>query len=901
MPPKPRGPSVRSARGDRSNEPGISAILARLNEDESPSKVYFRNLIATTRTDLVTDEDGALTTRTSPDEDATYTLADIEWVKTNYPGLLQASPALTSVMPFGGAAASASASAGRPAARTGGGGSVAASGGGGGSSVAASGGAAAPSLFAGYSLGGFGIQNASATGAGGQRAAEQQVGSVGLVGPLSAFGLEGDILRPTEVAAEANPPPGTLELPAPTRNGILSSLGITPENYMKAVTSINRILELDKAGYVQLALGAGVGVGTVALGAMDPLTLLAIVYYSPYALKLTGSITAKLPELTKYIYNKLRPILMQLYDLRKGKEVDTVFSYIIKGEDKLKISYEHLLSKLVIADEMKGVKDRYGNNDLWTAASAAQVANNSTITSAISLFTSYRRLAIAYPRPTGTDGASLVDAKVDADECNFIKNFFLFNYWLHKKYAARAQLRLFAGAIDELLLNQILTLPQRSFLSQLATLFRKPAPLSLNAANISRMSAGGSDFAGLINKEDWRIMNSVAANILANSGIAVCGDFISRMRTCMTVREVGAAVIRVAEGGEALYDDIVASLTTSAAPNRTGGGVNAEEALGRLTSRAIDRAALLQEQAEAEAEKRESEAAAAAAEGMLGGNVSFGPFNKALKAAQAAAGGATAATKTGFQGVGMGLGGGAALLVQAPFAPRAVGSALASGAGAVGRALLSGAQEVAVNPAVAGATGAFKKLGGKGAVNTLEQVFVPPFNLSSALQEGDVPGGSALTTSGGRQMNTSEDVAAALVVEEQARQAALVEQARQAALAQKPPATSSRHGPNIRRFFLTPSKVGKKTLPGGSNARGQPLPHGMSRINVSDALVASGVPQPAANAAVGIKPGAKEQGGGARRTHRFRHRKLRNRKTHKHRSTHKHKKSGRRVRFTHRR
>ena len=767
-----------------------------------------------------------------------------------------------------------------------------------------------PLEFSRDGLGAFGLSSIPATGAAGGGGGGSTVGPTA-PGPMAGFGLEGDILRPTEVAAEANPPPGTPELPLVTYTGILSRLGISPINYSEAVTAINQVLELDKTGYTQLAIGAGLGFGTVAIGAMNPVTLLAIVYYSPYALKFTGAVTAKIPALTKSIYDKLKPILMELYDSRTKLKIDTLFSYIIKGGDTSKVTYEHILSKLSLRDEMRGVKDRRGNNDLWTAASAAQVANNSTITSAISLFKSYSRLAAAYPRPTDTDGASLVAAIIDADECNFIKNFFLFNYWLHKKYAARAQLRLFAGAIEGPLLDSILTQEQTSFLGKLASLFKKTSPIALIAANTSRMGAGGSDFAGLINKEDWRIMNSVAANILANSGIVVCGDFIRRIRTCMTVREVGAADIRVADGGEELYDDIIKSINKSAAPNRTGGGVNADEALGRLTSRTINRDAQLQEQAEAGAEKRRSEHASAAAQGILGGAISFSPATLAAAGitygVKAAASGAKAAGEGILRGVGIGVGGTAGGLLQLPSAPGYAVSAGLSGVIAAGKGITKVAQTVA-DPVVAGVRQGFGAVGGPRAAANWEkaatsagQTFVPPFNMTGALQQGDLPGGSGMVYPGvagyGQQplagtgvgvgslpaapstgagvgvgMNMSPDPVAESIVARQAE-----EQARQAS------------GSAVRIVGSIPSKFKLSAADNFAIEEAQKLANNNLKpveVTLSNGTIRTVRPSIFAIAA------AK---GGARRTRRSRPRK--HRKTHKHRSTHKQK--ARRVRFSH--
>ena len=499
-----------------------------------------------------------------------------------------------------------------------------------GRSPATSGGAPAAGLFTGFagisassggapasgviglppgSFGGGGGSGGVSASFGGSSASSGGAPASGIAGFPTGYSVSrpaysprpvGPVPTPAEAAAAITPPPTTPPISPLVRDSFFQGLGITLDQFQTSLSP--DALRLNRTGLTQGLIGTGVAIGAIAAGLMNPTTLLALVYYSPYALKATG-------KLTDAVYDKLKPILIKLYNDRAKRSVTTVFDYIKKGGSIASLSYEHSLSKQVLEDEMG---KRVGNADLWAAATDVQIANGSAFTAASRLFDSYKMLVSAYPRSSEANRKTMQNARIDAGECDFIQKFFIFNYWLNKKYAARALLRFHANQLDPALRSSVI---QRdpTFIQKIMGVFRTRAEPNINAANTSRMDAGGQVFAGLIDTEDWRIMNSVAANILTNY-TGFCADTIRNIRAALVVREVGAADIPDLAAANALYDTLVRGITTSTSINRTAGAIDVRGAVARITSFEANRAAVADEKATADAEERERIAAAEAIE-----------------------------------------------------------------------------------------------------------------------------------------------------------------------------------------------------------------------------------------------------------------------------------------------
>jgi hypothetical protein len=884
MPPKrpPRSSaSVRQVRGDRSTEPGIAAIIARLTEAESPSKVYFRNLIATAieaSTDIVTDEDGALTTRTSPDEDATYTFENIEWVGNNRPELLQAPSTLTSGMSLGGFGSSGMPSstggssgrfsgAGGPPGFGGFGGASAASGGSvmpfGGASAAsggsvmpfggasaASGGSVPPTgpLFSGFQ--GINMRAPQpATGgtvaAAAAAAAEER--------PLGAFGLEGTLTAaaardPIDIAGDKD---GVL-----TKNdvAVLNSLlpegavlnDYTPRGFLLL---LNQLIDATKVAAAAAKSGASAAIGRIKT-------------YTPIILT----------WIAEYFKSKERTMLSIMLNIKPMPS-------------KERFSYDFKELNDVIDDTTGLISD-----DIKNIAREALILGLQSHETTYNMLASYVRLQSAY-KVSGVAGTSRnlltkSTASIAVEECNLLRAFFLYVYTFRLKQPKRktykelltanpdiyAQLSEIPGGVKNAILS-IFGMEEKAVVSN---------SLSQTTYTSSGLFLTSQESILRITDREQMGLNAVILSMLQDDDLD-CNIPVRDADgniTYLSLKAEIAACLQITDGGipsinpaaldraKDLYDAIIAyqtkTLVTVKGPIRSGPSVGA---LGALTG-ANRAAAAARAAAEAVAVRAEADAVAAREEAA-----SRKRRRAEATATQAAALGGAPEYPGGYSSVG--------------FFARTVGDL-------AGRGVRTAANTAArvMNLPTTAASAAKRAAGSVGqTVQEVTRSFGSGFTASGAPRA--IQGLQERITSLNRSIRAllargiENITAASRTVYDITPDLLLLAFATMEGGVIRLDQLAANLQPRIQAAHQAITTIGGTTLL-------------QTRIQINEMMSAD---REAANALIDAAARTL-QGGGARRTRRRIHRNPNKkiRKTHRHRSTHKHRKThGRRVRFTRRR
>jgi hypothetical protein len=392
---------------------------------------------------------------------------------------------------------------------------------------------------------------------------------------------------------------------------------------------------------------------------------------------------------------------------------------------KSDISYEHPLFQALKTEAAKPRPEI----DAGTIAAGieAYTIGLQSFRATYNMLLSFNELMNTYPplRPQTNSGprnaaaaVSMIPAGIAGKECDLVKKYMIFVYYIRKKYMIRSAFSEDWASIDSDISSAFMKNAPKGMIVSLLEMIKLRKPVPQGARNVSRYTFRGAQVT-LVSQNEMRLINGIISNIAQNESLCTDPELKIKFSQFLTMTEMDVA--QIVPERRLAFEEYVKGLISKATSGAGGPKSAIEMALGGTSGRNVrpvfDLAA--QKRVAAEAAARAAEAAAAA-EGIMGGPVipSF-------------------ARQTG-RALGLGLGGAAVGVARTGISAASSGAMAAGSAAAqTGRNFARGVGEgfEPVSTLISNATELLKRYGGITAVGvrTLGYGIVGVYNKSGML------------------------------------------------------------------------------------------------------------------------------------------------------------------------